>query len=125
MSLEDSKNISKVILEQEGRYLVFVRADNGKLDLPGGHCFVGEGFLEGAAREVREECEIEVFDLEEKISYGRKKIFLTNNFSGEIKLDKSENSDFFWADKEYLKNLTIAKCTDVLAIAAANVNRKI
>ena len=121
----DSKNISKVILEKNDEYLVFVRADNGKFDLPGGHCFVGESFEDGAVREVYEECSIKIKSLEEKISYGRKKIFISDDFYGEIVLDKSENSEFFWADKKYLENLLISKCTDVLAIAAAYINRKI
>lgn len=120
---KDSKNISKVIIEKNQKYLVFVRADNGKFDLPGGHCHEGESFERGAIRETYEESNLEIRSLELKVLYDTKRIFYSDDFSGKIKLDKSENSTFIWMNIEEITDLSVIQCTDALAIAAGYLNR--
>ena len=122
--MKDSKNISKVLIEKDKTYLVMIRADNGKLDLPGGHCHVGESFVDGAIREVFEETMLVVDNLKEVISYERKKIFETSTFKGDLHLDIEENTDSIWMSKIKMAEFKISDCTDVMAFAAAYLNRK-
>ena len=49
------KEVAKVGLFQNGKYLMGVRQDSGKWTEPGGHLEKGEDPLTGAVREVREE----------------------------------------------------------------------
>lgn len=114
---KDSKNVSKVIIKNEDKIMVLVRADNGMYDLPGGHCHVGESFLSGAAREVKEETDLSISGVEELFAYSRKTIFLAKGYSGTITLDKSENTHFFWLNKDQVLDLDPRRCTDALITA--------
>jgi 8-oxo-dGTP pyrophosphatase MutT (NUDIX family) len=118
--LKDSKNIAKVIIEKDNKFLILMRADNGKLDLPGGHCHIGESFVVGACREVMEETGLSCFGLEEAVRYEKKMIFSCKSFAGDIKLDLSENTSFFWHDKNNADSIHSNACTDVLVAAIAH-----
>jgi 8-oxo-dGTP pyrophosphatase MutT (NUDIX family) len=121
---KDSKNVSKVILFVNEKILVLVRSDNGKFDLPGGHCHVGESFLSGAAREVKEETNLTIGGVEELFSYGRKMIYLAKSYSGMIDLDLKENSEYHWMDKEQVMDLDPRNSTDALITAKVFFSRK-
>ena len=97
--------------------MVLVRADNGMYDLPGGHCHVGESFLSGAAREVREELGLTIGGVEELFSYGNKIVYLSKSQSGTIKLDTSENSHYFWMNRNQVLDLDPRRCTDAMLTA--------
>lgn len=118
--IKDSKNIAKVMIERDDKFLILIRADNGKLDLPGGHCHVGESFVSGARREVMEETNLSCFELKEIVRYGKKIIFSCKDFSGDIKLDLSENTSFFWREKNDGYTIHPDACTDALVAAIAH-----
>lgn len=115
----DSKNVSKVIIMKGSKTLVLTRADNGRFDLPGGHCHVGEDFPMGAIREVYEETKLVCLHLEEVAATSRKRVFLCKSFEGSIDLDKEENSEYQWMNKEDIFDLKTYDCTDVLITAKA------
>ena len=54
------KQVAKVGIFQNGKYLMGVRQDSGKWTEPGGHLEEGENPEEGAIREVREETGLSV-----------------------------------------------------------------
>ena len=56
--------IVKAIIVHNYKFLVLVRSRDGLLDLPGGHLEVGEGVEQGLIREVREETQLEVKNLD-------------------------------------------------------------
>ena len=114
---KDSKNVSKVIIKKDSKVMVLVRADNGMYDLPGGHCHVGESFLSGAAREVKEELNISIGGISEFVSYGNKIVYVAETYNGNIILDKKENSHYFWMTKEQVLDLDPRRCTDALLTA--------
>jgi 8-oxo-dGTP diphosphatase len=76
-------------------------------DFPGGHLKDDETWEEGAIREVKEETDLDVSDLQE-ISFEnqekRIKFFKTTNFSGKIVLDTVENEDYMWLKAEEMSN---------------------
>lgn len=115
----DSKNVSKVIIMKNEKVLVLTRADNGRFDLPGGHCHVGEDFSVGAIREVYEETKLVCLHLEEVAATSKKRVFMCKSSEGSIDLDKSENSEYKWMSKEEIFNLKTYDCTDVLVTAKA------
>lgn len=53
-----------VVVDQEGRLLLQLRADNGKWGLPGGAMELGESFEETASRELLEETGIQAENME-------------------------------------------------------------
>lgn len=65
----DSRQVAKVvIIDDSNRVLMLKRSDYmdkyaGEWDLPGGHIKVGEDFLDGMKREVKEETNLDVKDL--------------------------------------------------------------
>lgn len=62
----DSKNVAKVIIIDENERVLFLKRSDyvdkfaGEWDLPGGHIQVGEDFMVGLKREVREETKLDV-----------------------------------------------------------------
>lgn len=116
---EDSDNVAKVLLKKDNKYLILIRTDNGRFDLPGGKCHIGEGFENGAFREVDEETSLQCEELKEVISTSKKKVFLCETFRGDIILDKRENFNFIWLDREHIFDLTIKNCTDVIVASQA------
>ena len=108
----DTKNVAKVvIIDNQGRVLLLKRKLDqkhpGKWDLPGGHLIQGEGWKEGAKREVKEETNLSIENLE-KISFkGRKRFYKTSTFEGEIyDPDKlPEHDKFMWIKVEKIDEL--------------------
>ena len=64
----DSKNVAKVIIIDENERVLFLKRSDyvdkfaGEWDLPGGHIQVGEDFMVGLKREVKEETKLDVKD---------------------------------------------------------------
>jgi len=58
---------SATVLDEFGRMLLVRRADNGRWAVPGGYMEPGESVAEACAREVKEECGLEV-DVQELIA---------------------------------------------------------
>ena len=112
----DTKNISKVvILNETGQVLLLLRKKNqpfpNKWDLPGGHLVVGETWEEGAIREVKEETNLDLTDLEMIWDKGKNKYFKTSSFSGKLfnKEELPEHDDLMWARPDQLEGLDITK----------------
>ena len=114
--LPDTKKISKVVIFNEGgEILLLLRKKDQpfpmKWDLPGGHLVVGETWEEGATREVKEETNLDLSDLEMILDKGKNKYFKTSSFTGEIfkKGDLPEHDDLIWASPERIDDLNITK----------------
>lgn len=123
--MKDSKNVSKVLIKKGKKYLIMVRSDNGRFDLPGGHCHEGESFYIGAVREVWEETRLVCLDLKEIFSSSKKKVFLCESIGGEeIVLDTKENSECIWMTKKEILELNHKESTDVIFIAKSFFMKK-
>ena len=112
----DTKKISKVVvLNDRGEVLLLLRKGDQpfprKWDLPGGHLVVGETWEEAAVREVKEETNLDLGDIEMILDKGKNKYFKTSDFSGEVfsKEDLPEHDDFIWATPDSLEDLDITK----------------
>jgi len=107
---DDTDKVSKVIIVKDNKVLVLKRASesnsgSNKWDLPGGHLKKGENGVEGAKREVKEETNLEIDDLQEKNKENNVTFYKTSQFSGDIELDLAENSEFKWIDPKKLEEL--------------------
>lgn len=110
----DTKKIAKVvIINKSGKVLLLLRRKDQlfpqRWDLPGGHLVVGESWEEGAIREVKEETNLDLKDLEMIWDKGKNKYFKTSSFAGNLfnKEQLPEHDDFIWADPKKLNNLNI------------------
>jgi len=109
---DDVKEVSKVIIVKDGKFLALKRSADSefgpnKWDLPGGHLKKGENGVEGAKREVKEETNLEIDDLQKKNTEKNVTFYKTSQFSGNIELDLAENSEFKWFDPKKLEDLDI------------------
>lgn len=104
------------ILEKEGKYLLVQESKKkcyGKWNVPAGHLDFNENILEGAKREIFEECgcKVEITGLLKvynKVSEDR--IFLaltfsTNIIEGNVHVDKKEILDAKWFSYEEIVNM--------------------
>ena len=114
--LPDTKKISKVVIfNEQGEILLLLRKKDQpfpmKWDLPGGHLVVGETWEEGAVREVKEETNLDLDDLEMILDKGKNKYFKTSSFTGEVfnKKDLPEHDDFMWVSPESIDALDITR----------------
>ena len=102
--------VASVILLKEDKVLVVYEPDDEKgmrFNLPGGHIEPGEGLIEGAVREAREETGFEV-SLEQLVqvvtnswsdgTYSVRQTFLVKILSGEAKAE--EGSELRWMTRE-------------------------
>ena len=98
----DTKQVSKVAIVSQGKLLLLLRKKDQPFskhwDLPGGHLHVGETWEEGAARETKEETNLDVKNLVLVHQKGRETYFMTSDWSGEIfDVDKlPEHDNWMW-----------------------------
>lgn len=110
-----------LIFNKEGKVLLQQRVDNKKWGLPGGSMEMGETFEDTAKREVFEEVNLKVENLElfnvysgEDLHYiypnGHEvyiatTIYICREFSGELKLDEEETLDAVFYSKDNLPKI--------------------
>jgi len=96
----DTNEVSKVIIFNEKKqFLLLKRADkNHDWDLPGGHVKKGENVATGGKREVKEETNLEISQLELVKKHKNVAYFKTDRYSGAIDLDLEENLEYEWVD---------------------------
>lgn len=99
----DTDNVAKVIVfDRAGKILLLRRRVDqrypGQWDLPGGHLVDGEAWIDGARREVKEETNLDLLDLEEIFREGRRRYFKSTSFSGSLFADADlpEHDEFLW-----------------------------
>ncbi|MPQ43304.1 NUDIX hydrolase [Clostridium tarantellae] len=110
-----------IIVNKQGKILLQKRTDNLKWGLPGGSLELGESFEEAAIREVFEEVNLNVKNLELFNVYSGKEchniypngdeiynasaIFVTGSYDGILKLDKEESKDAIFFLKEDIPSI--------------------
>ena len=112
-----------LILDEEGRLLLLHNPTNSKFpyDLPGGHIDQKEDAKEALRRELQEEINCKVEDIEEFDISGETEIgkdehpvlFYKVEISGEIKLNK-EHSSYKWVSEEELDDLFLGDFEEVI-----------
>ena len=110
------------IINGKGELLILRRASKDKVlpgywDLPGGTVRRKESPEEGAIRETKEECNLEVSNLKPWICFSNwdnqkqenfvTLIFLSNKYKGKIKLNDKDHEEYVWISKNNLKNKKI------------------
>ena len=108
----DTKYVAKVVIfDDENRILLLKRKKDQKYperwDLPGGHLLQGEDWTTGAQREVKEETNLSVYNLEKVDTDGRKRYYKTNNFDGDL-FDRNnlpEHDEYIWIEAEKIDKL--------------------
>lgn len=126
--------VGAYIFNKEGKMFVMRSPSwGGRLIGPGGHVEYGETGEEALKREVKEETNLDIADIEllgtlelvEHPGYKSKKHFLGLNYRAnvvgedyEIKLDEREASEYFWLTPE-----EIVKRDDVVDIVKENVEK--
>lgn len=100
------------VVKKDGKYLLVQEAKkecNGKWSIPAGHLEPNETIVEGAKREILEECGLEVEIT--GILHVRKNsewvniAFSTNIIGGEIRFDKKEILDAKWFSLDDIINM--------------------
>jgi 8-oxo-dGTP pyrophosphatase MutT (NUDIX family) len=85
----DTKYVAKVIIfDESGDVLLLKRKKNQKYpeqwDLPGGHLTQGEDWIPGATREVKEETNLSIDNLEKVFESGRTTYYKTADYQGNM-----------------------------------------
>ena len=108
----DTTFVAKVIVfDEQGRILLLKRKANQKYpsqwDLPGGHLLQGEDWPTGAQREVAEETNLRVTNLEKVFKDGRKQYYKTKTFSGRLfdHGELPEHDEYIWLESEKIDKL--------------------
>jgi 8-oxo-dGTP diphosphatase len=118
------REVSVVIVLDDDKFLILKRSENvssgqGFWNFPGGSVEEGESLEEAGARELKEEANIDIkskdLDYVKDIINGglRIHIFITNKFSGKVKINK-ESSNFKW--------ITIDDIEDYLFIGGGTID---
>ena len=113
-----------LIFDKNGRFLVLCRSKKEKVlpeywDLPGGTVRLREDPMVAAIRETKEECGLEIFDLElfTHISTWdsvKKEKFVTlffkaEKYSGNIKLNQNDHQEYSWVSKNEIRKIRTVK----------------
>ena len=111
---EDTDKGAKVIILKDTKVLILKRSENmnnepGLWDLPGGHIQQGEKAISAAVRETNEETNLHIKGLKKFQTIENVSFFVTKQFSGEIELDKTENSHFKWIKPDQLDKFEFAR----------------
>ena len=122
----DTKYVAKVVIfDGDGNVLILKRKKNQKFpeewDLPGGHLMEGEGYKQGAAREVFEETNLLVRDLKELYQDGRMSYYKTKKYDGDIfdHQDLPEHDEYMWVDPQKIDEINNVGDIYVVAIKRA------
>ena len=104
-----------VVLDSQERALILKRSEEvgygaGRWSIPGGHIQEEEAFEEGARREVKEETNLEVVNIEHIKSVGRLHYYVSHGFDGSIKIN-FEHTDYAWVSEEELNKYDIIEET--------------
>ena len=103
--------VAKVVMLNGDKVLLLKRKKNqkhpGKWDLPGGHIIAGEDWEPGAKREVEEETNLRILDLEFVSDEKNKKFYKTSRWEGDLfsKEDLPEHDDFVWINVDKVSEL--------------------
>ncbi len=108
----DTKYVAKVVIfNEDGRVLMLKRKKNQKYpcqwDLPGGHLIDGEAWIPGATREVKEETNLLISELEKVFQDGRMAYYKTNKFQGDLfdNEDLPEHDEYKWINPNKIDKL--------------------
>jgi ADP-ribose pyrophosphatase YjhB (NUDIX family) len=107
----DTEKVAKVIMFDDDKILLLKRKKNQKYpekwDLPGGHLIVGEDWEVGATREVEEETDLKISDLEFVSNNNNKRFFKTGAWHGQLfsKSELPEHDDFMWINIDKVAEL--------------------
>lgn len=122
----DTKYVAKVIIfDKDGSVLLLKRKKNQKFpeqwDLPGGHLVQGEEWIPGAAREVREETNLSIENLEKVFQDGRMAYYKTDDFEGDIfdHDELPEHDEYKWVDPNKIDEINNVGDIYVVAIKRA------
>ena len=122
----DTEHVAKVVIfNGDGDVLLLKRKKNQKFpeewDLPGGHLTEGEGRIEGATREVLEETNLLVRDLEELYRDGRMFYYKTEKYDGDIfdHQELPEHDKYMWTNPEKIDEINNIGDIYVVAIKRA------
>jgi 8-oxo-dGTP diphosphatase len=121
----DTKNVAKVVMFDGDKVLLLKRKQDqkhpGKWDLPGGHIIAGEDWEPGAKREVEEETNLKIVDLDFVSDEKNKKFYKTSTWKGNLfsKEDLPEHDDFIWIEKDKVEDLNNISDIYVSAIRKA------
>ena len=101
------KSSKVVIVNSDGNVMLVKIAGKELYDLPGGHQEPGETAVNAAIREVKEEVGLDIFHVEQIGMTDRKDFFVTQIFSGEIKLQEEEVSEYIWIDPRKVRQYNV------------------
>lgn len=107
-----------IILDSQERALLLKRSEEvgyaaNRWSIPGGHIQEDETYEEGAIREIEEETQLEVSNLEHIKSRGRLHFFVAHGFSGKLKIN-FEHTDSAWVTHEDLSDYDIVEETKAI-----------
>ena len=113
---KDTKISCKVLIKNpEGKIFVVRITGVDMWDIPGGHSHPGEDFADAAKREVKEETNLDIDNLQKigefdtKVHYADRHIFFTtSNYSGDISLQMNEVDEFKWVNPDEISNMKVS-----------------
>jgi len=115
-------NMVMIQNKENGKVLIQERVKSWTgISFPGGHVEPGEGFVQSAVREVKEETGLDVSNLQpcgvihwvhtEKLNRHIVLLYKTTDFSGQL-LNETEEGRVFWISPDELKNCKLSNNFD-------------